>query len=43
MTITLELTPELERQLRQEAARLGLAPDAYIIEVVQERLRSVGN
>jgi hypothetical protein len=38
MTITIELTPELERQLRQEAARVGLAPDVYIIEAVQTRL-----
>jgi hypothetical protein len=38
MTITIEIPPKLERQLRQEAARVGLAPEAYIVEAVQERL-----
>jgi hypothetical protein len=38
MTITIELTPELERHLRQEAARVGLEPDVYIIEAVQTYL-----
>jgi hypothetical protein len=38
MTITLEIAPELERQIRQEAARVDLAPEAYIVEAVQERL-----
>jgi hypothetical protein len=37
--MTIEIAPELERQLRQEAARSGLAPDAYIVEAVQARLR----
>jgi len=39
MIITLEIAPGLEQQLRQEAARVGLAPEAYIIKAVQERLR----
>jgi hypothetical protein len=38
MTITIEIAPKLERQLRQEAARVGLAPEAYIVEAMQERL-----
>lgn len=38
MTITIEIVPELERQIRQEAARVGLALDAYIVEAVQARL-----
>lgn len=38
MTITIEIAPKLERQIRQEAARVGLAPEAYIVEAVQERL-----
>jgi hypothetical protein len=38
MTVTIEIPPKLERQLRQEAARVGLAPEAYIVEAVQERL-----
>ncbi len=38
MIITLEIAPGLEQQLRQEAARVSLAPEAYIIKAVQERL-----
>ena len=38
MIITIEIAPGLEQQLRQEAARVGLAPEAYIIKAVQERL-----
>lgn len=38
MIITIEIAPELEQQLRQEASRAGLAPDAYIMQAVQERL-----
>jgi hypothetical protein len=38
MLITIEIAPGLEQQLRQEAARVGLAPDAYIIKAVQEHL-----
>ena len=39
MIITIEIAPGLEQQLRQEAARVGLAPEAYIIKAVQERLK----
>ena len=38
MIITIEIAPDLEQQLRQEAARAGLTPDAYIMQAVQERL-----
>jgi hypothetical protein len=38
MTITIEITPELECQIRQEAARVGLAPDVYIVKAVQAQL-----
>ena len=38
MIITVEIAPDLEQQLRQEASRAGLAPDAYIMQAVQERL-----
>jgi hypothetical protein len=40
-TITLELTPELEQQLRDEAAKQGLAPTHYIVNALKERLRPV--
>jgi tRNA A37 N6-isopentenylltransferase MiaA len=40
-TITLELTPELEQQLRDEAAKQGLDPNHYIVNALKERLRPV--
>jgi hypothetical protein len=40
-TITLELTPELEQQLRDEAAQQGLDPNHYIVNALKERLRPV--
>lgn len=43
MVLTIEIAPDLEQQLRQEAARIGLAPDAYIIQAVQERLAQTGH
>ncbi len=38
-TITLELTPELEQQLRNEAAKQGLDPSRYIVNALKEHLR----
>jgi hypothetical protein len=38
MTLTLELSPELEQALRATAERHGLAPDRYVLDVLQERL-----
>lgn len=37
-TITLELTPELEQRLRDEAAKQGLDPNHYIINAIKDRL-----
>ena len=39
MTLTLNLDPQIEQQLRQEAQRLGLQPNDYVLEAVRERLR----
>lgn len=39
MTLTLNLDPHVEQQLRQEARRLGLQPDDYVLEAIRERLR----
>ena len=39
MTMTIDLTPELETRLRDEAAKEGLAPDRFILSAVEERLR----
>ena len=40
-TITLELTPELEQQLRDEASKQGQDPSHYIVNVLSQRLSSV--
>jgi len=37
--ITLQLSSELEQQLRTEAARHGINPDRYILNALQERLQ----
>jgi hypothetical protein len=39
-TITLELTPELDRQLRDEAAKQGLDPKHYILNTLSHHLDS---
>lgn len=39
-TITLNLSPELEHKLRDEAAKHGLEPDRYILSTLQERLET---
>lgn len=39
-TITLVLTPELEQQLRDEAAKQGLDPSHYIVNTLKNRLHS---
>lgn len=38
MTMTIDLPPELETRLRDEAAKEGLAPDRFVLSAVEERL-----
>ena len=38
MTLTIHLDPKLESRLRDEAARSGMAPDAYLVEALEQRL-----
>ena len=38
MTVTLELTPELETALKEEAERQGVAPEGLTPQAVMERL-----
>ena len=38
MTLTLDITPELESQLRREAAQKGLDPAGYVLKVLGELL-----
>lgn len=42
MTITIEISPETESQLQQVAARAGVAPDVYIVGLLQQNLTQVG-
>lgn len=39
MTITIEISPEVETKLRHAAAGAGVAPDAYIVGMLQQNLR----
>ena len=39
MTLTIDLTPDLESQLREDALREGLDPTGYARRVLQEELR----
>jgi len=38
MPLTIDLPPELERQLRAEAARAGRAPEELARDLIEERL-----
>ena len=38
MTVTLDLSPEMETELRHEAAREGLDPNGFILSTLKERL-----
>ena len=38
MTLSIELTPDDERQLKAEAARKGVAPEEYARALIRERL-----
>jgi len=39
MTLTIDLNPELESRLRDEAARSGMDPNAYMVQALEQRLR----
>ncbi len=36
--MTINLTPELEKHLQNEAAREGMAPDRFVLDTLKERL-----
>jgi len=38
MTLNLELTPELEERLRQEASRCGLSIDQYTLKILEQNM-----
>jgi hypothetical protein len=41
MTLTLNITPELEHELQRRAAQAGLAPSAYAERLLQNGLRAL--
>lgn len=41
MTITIDVSPEIENQLQQAAARAGVAPDVYIVGLLQQNLKQI--
>lgn len=38
MTLVIDMAPEMEGRLRDQAAREGLAPERYVLQTVAERL-----
>ncbi|HQV94241.1 MAG TPA: hypothetical protein PLA27_02105 [Anaerolineales bacterium] len=40
VNVTLTVPPEMERKLKQAANQLGLSPDSYIVQVLQQELES---
>jgi hypothetical protein len=43
MPLTVEMTPELESQVREQAKQRGIDADEYVVNVLQEHLRGVQN
>ena len=41
MALTVEITPELESQVREQAKQRGLEADEYIVSVLQDHLRKM--
>ena len=39
MVLTIEITPELESQVREQAKQQGLGADEYVVNILQEHLR----
>lgn len=39
MTLTLNLPPDLERQLAQSAAQKGVAAEEYALQLLEERMK----
>jgi hypothetical protein len=42
MSLNLELSPELEAEVRRAAAREGVAPESYVLTALEERVRREG-
>lgn len=42
MSLTLDLTPEIEKRLTEKASRLGVSPAEYVERVLGDQLNDVG-
>ena len=42
MTLTLDLTTDLEQRLMDEAGRHGIAPDQFVVQVLEQHLPMTG-
>ncbi|MEM7062950.1 MAG: hypothetical protein AAF572_07290 [Cyanobacteria bacterium P01_B01_bin.77] len=40
MTLTIEITPELEHQINQAAEKAGLSPDTYVLQLLHQNFQS---
>ena len=38
MTFAIDMTPELENRIRNAAEKIGLSPDDYILQIIQQSL-----
>ncbi len=43
MTLIIDMAPEMEGRLRDQAAQEGLEPERYVLQTVAERLDRAGN
>ena len=43
MTLIIDMAPEMEGRLRDQAAQEGLEPERYVLQTVKERLDRAGN
>lgn len=43
MSMTLNIAPELETQVRHAAAKAGVAPEAYIAHILEQHLHRTGS
>lgn len=43
MTMILNITPDLETQVRHAAEKAGVAPDTYVANLLEQHLRRIGS
>lgn len=43
MSITIQLNPDLEKQLKSNAAQIGVEPEQFVTKILQEQLRQISD